>query len=58
MLTLTDLLEHYALVPADVRLVRHGNKELPVLETFRTNLKRFEAYQSFQLPNRFGCGSF
>lgn len=37
-----------------IRLVRHGNKEIPVLEVFRKNRKRFDAYQSFQYPNRFG----
>lgn len=54
MITIFRILETYGIPTNDIRLVRHGNKEIPVLETFRTNRQRFEAYQSFQLPNRFG----
>lgn len=54
MLTVYDILNKYGIVPTEVRLVRHGNKEIPILETFRTNRKRFDVYQSFQDPKRFG----
>ncbi len=54
MLTTHDILKKYGIEPTEVRLVRHGNKEIPILETFRTNRKRFDAYQGFQDPKRFG----
>ncbi len=54
MLTVYDILNKYGIDPTKVRLVRHGNKELPILETFRTNRKRFDVYQGFQDPKRFG----
>lgn len=55
MLTLFSILKQYGIDPAHVRLVRHGNKELPVLDTFRNDRERFEAYQGFQAPGRFGA---
>jgi hypothetical protein len=54
VLTTYDILKKYGIAPTEVRLVRHGNKEIPILETFRTNRKRFEAYQGFQSPKKFG----
>lgn len=54
MITIHRILDAYGIPFAGVRLVRHGNKEIPVLETFQTNRNRFEAYQSFQGPNKFG----
>jgi hypothetical protein len=54
VITIFRILETYKIPTNDLRLVRHGNKEIPVLETFRLNRKRFEAYQSFQLANKFG----
>jgi hypothetical protein len=54
VITIFRILETYKIPTNEIRLVRHGNKEIPVLETFRTNRKRFEAYQSFQYPNKFG----
>ena len=53
MLSLHDILNHYDVKPNDVKLVRHGNKEIPVLETFQNNRVYFECYQSFQSPNKF-----
>ena len=41
-----------------VKLVRHGNKEIPVLLTFKGELPQFEAYQSYQKPGKFGESSF
>lgn len=50
-----DILSKNGIDPSQGRLVRHGNKELDVLETFRANPKRFNVYQSFQGPQkRFG----
>jgi hypothetical protein len=57
MLTIYKILEIYGIDSSGVKLVRHGNKEIPVLETFTENLPRFEAYQSFQKPGKFGKAS-
>ncbi len=54
MITIFKILEIYGIEPSKIKLVRHGNKEIPVRETFLNNIKKFEAYQSFQKPNRFG----
>jgi len=57
MLTIKKILEIYGVDPNTVRLVRHGNKEIPIQETFQNDLVRFEAYQSFQNPKKFGNAS-
>jgi len=54
MLTLHRIFEIYGLDPARVKLVRHSNKELIVLDTFRQHRKRLEVYQSYQRPARYG----
>jgi hypothetical protein len=57
MITLFKILEMYKISTGEIRLVRHGNKELvpsTVLETFRLNRRKFDAYQSFQMPKKFG----
>lgn len=54
MITIYRLLEMYGIVPNLVKLVRHGNKEISIRETFTENLPRLEAYQSFQKPGKFG----
>jgi hypothetical protein len=48
------IFEIYGIEPDLVRLVRHGNKEIPIRETFNKDIERFEAYQSFQMANKFG----
>lgn len=58
MITLFDLLKNYGIPTDSIRLVRHGNKELPVLDTFHLDRKRFEAYQAFQKPNRFADSKY
>lgn len=57
MITIYRIFEIYGLNPANVRLVRHGNKEIPIYKTFKENLPRLEAYQSFQKPGKFGKAS-
>ncbi len=57
MITLHQILKHYGFNPAQVKLVRHGNAELPVLETYQNNREKFEAYQSFQKPGKFAGAS-
>ncbi len=54
MITIHKILEIYGVDPSKVRLVRHGNKEIPIRETFLNDLQRLEFYQSYQNPNRFG----
>ena len=57
MITLHKILEIYGINPAKVRVVRHGNKEIPILKTFHENLSRLEVYQSYQRPRKFGDAS-
>ena len=54
MLTVHRIFEIYGLNPTNIKLVRHGNKEIPVHKTFKENLPRFEIYQSYQKPRKFG----
>jgi len=54
MITTNKIFEIYGIDPTTVKLVRHGNKEIPIHETFLNNIQRFEAYQSFQKPKKFG----
>jgi len=53
MITLHQILSYYELNPIEVKLVRHGNAELPILETYQNDIDKFEAYQSFQAPGKF-----
>ncbi|MDH3353481.1 MAG: hypothetical protein OEL87_03470, partial [Nanoarchaeota archaeon] len=54
MITIHKIFEIYGIDPSTTKLVRHGNKEITIYETFLHNIKRFEVYQSFQNPNKFG----
>ena len=53
-LTFHKILGLYDIDPAKTKLVRHSNSEIPILDTFKNNLSRFETYQSFQKKNKFG----
>lgn len=53
LLTLYSLLKIYDLDPGTIKLVRHSNKEIQVLDTFRSNPAKLNVYQSFQKPNKF-----
>jgi hypothetical protein len=57
MITVFKIFEIYGLDPMSVKLVRHGNKEIPVLSSFKRDHSRFEAYQSYQKPGKFGKSS-
>jgi len=57
MIKLFDIFKHYKINSSKVKLVRHGNKELPILETYRVHRAKFEAYQSFQAPKKFSGAS-
>ena len=54
MITFHRILELYKFEPGKIKLVRHGNKEIPIRETFINNISRLEAYQSFQKQNKYG----
>lgn len=54
MITINKIFKIYGIDPASVKLVRHGNKEIPIYETFLNNIQRLEVYQSFQKPKKFG----
>lgn len=54
MITIYKIFKIYGIDPDEVKLVRHGNKEIPIYETFLNNIERLEVYQSFQNPNKFG----
>ena len=58
MLTFHKLLKLHGVEPAKVKLVRHGNKEIQILETFQQNISKFVTYQSFQNPNKFGKAKY
>ncbi len=54
MITFFKILDIYGINSNKVRLIRHGNKEIPIYDTFQNDSKRLETYQSFQNPNKFG----
>lgn len=53
MLTFFDILRIYNLNTAKIKLVRHVNSEIDIIDTFQNNRIKFESYQSFQKPNKF-----
>lgn len=53
-LTFHHLLKAYDLEPSTVRLVRHGNKEISVLDVFQSDLVRFTEYTAWQSAGKFG----
>ena len=52
-MTFHNIAKLYGININTIRLVRHGNAEIPILETFRNNRERFDSYQSMQAPNKF-----
>jgi len=54
MISIRKIFEMYGVNSEGIKLVRHTNKEITILETFENNLERFEAYQSFQPSNKYG----
>ncbi|MDA9982981.1 GIY-YIG nuclease family protein [Gammaproteobacteria bacterium] len=54
MITFFDILMLKNIDPKGLKLVRHSNKEIPVVETFHKNRSKFEAYQGFQTPRKYG----
>ncbi len=52
-----DLLEMEGLKADNFRLIRHGNKEIDPLHTYKNRPELFEAYQAFQKKDKFGEAS-
>jgi len=48
----------YDINPKDVKLVRHSNIEINILNSFRKKRKYFDDYTSFQAPNKFGKAKY
>lgn len=58
MFSFYELLKHYGIKPQEIKLVRHGNAEIPILDTFKNNIKKLEAYQSIQRPGKFSGAKY
>lgn len=58
MLTFFDLLRTYNVDSSEVRLVRHGNREIDVLETFLNEPLKFTEYTAWQKPGKFGDSKY
>jgi GIY-YIG catalytic domain-containing protein len=58
MITLHELFKNYIIDPKLVRLVRHTNVEIPVLEVFRNDIERFTEYCAWQRENKFGKAKY
>lgn len=52
-LTVLNLLKMYGLNTSKIKLARHANYEIQILDTYLNNRNKFEAYQSFQSANKF-----
>jgi hypothetical protein len=57
-LTFYDILKIYGIEPADVLLVRHGNKEIQVLETFLDATEKFTEYTAWQKEDKYGTSKY
>jgi hypothetical protein len=53
MITLNRIFEIYNLDPKRIKIVRHGDKEIPILDTWQKDRNKLEAYQSYQLPKKY-----
>lgn len=51
-LTFWDILRTYGVEPCEVRLIRHIDEEIPVLDTFNNDLEKFTVYTALQKPNK------
>lgn len=53
-----DVLKIFGIEPEQVRMVRHGYKELDTFDAFINDRPLFEAYQAFQTKDKFGNAEF
>ncbi len=58
MLTFFDLLKVFDISPENVRLVRHGNKEIDVLDTFLNDAEKFTEYTAWQGARKYGDAEY
>ena len=58
MFTLSDLLQKYGIDNKKVHLIRHGNKDFSILETFQEKVEKLTEYTSWQKPGRFGNAEY
>lgn len=54
MLTFYSLLNECGVEPRSVKLVRHANTQIDVLDVFHNKPERFNEYSAWQRPNKFG----
>lgn len=57
-LTMHYLLKTFEIEPSDVRLVRHGNKEINILETFLEDIDKFTEYTAWQKQGKYGNSKY
>jgi hypothetical protein len=57
-LTFHDLLRTSGIEPKEVRLVRHANKEINVLDTFLNDTEKFTEYTAWQKSGKFGSARY
>ncbi len=56
--TFHDLSRIFGIEPKEVRLVRHGNKEIEVLDTFLNDTDKFMEYTAWQKSGKFGRAKY
>lgn len=57
-LTFFDLLNTYGVEASHIRLVRHGNKEIDVLNTYINDIEKFTEYTAWQRPGKYGDAKY
>lgn len=57
-LTFFDLLKTYGIESNKVRLVRHGNKEIDVFNTFLNDVDKFTEYTAWQKSGKYGDAEY
>jgi len=53
MITFFQLLQTIGIPHSKIRMIRHGDGEIPILETFQNDRSRFDIYQGFQRSGAF-----
>lgn len=56
--TMHNVLKMYGLDPNKVRLVRHGNREITVLDVFRNDVERLTEYTAWQKAGKYGAAEY
>ena len=57
-LSLFDLLRIYGVDPDQTRLVRHGNRDMDILETYLKQRNKLTEYTAWQKPGKFGNAKY